>query len=561
MKKIILMVSLSSVISSCAAKDETIAKQQATLLPQQVPVVAIKRPVSSAEALPAKPPSGSTQMAQVYKTGRPSPARPIGKKPALTELKKKHHGESSTSPTTTIQVPETIDSQGRTAPDYESSNVSVHTAVDADPEAVAFYPTALVAKNQVLTYIAGTPVVSSPYLGSRPAFDGSDYIVNISSINRDIRLMQQRRSLGRAYAKLGYKPPERPILALSGAVVPMGTVGHPYFGATSADWNLGMDELDLAAIINTKVEAYMALAYNAAPPAGGGPRVANSNISLNMGFINIGDLDTSPFYLTAGQLYAPFGRFSTSMISPTLPLILTRIKARPFILGYKSVNDTGLFAAIYGYRGETTMGSSGVGGINVGYIIDAFHTTSEIGFSFVSSVNDAGGLQNNGAQAGTTFGGFGSPTNGSESVHKIPAMGGHYAISFDRYNITLEWVSSTRRFYESDLSFNGLGAQPQALQAEGGVTFVSFKKPSSVAASYQWSKDALALNLPHQRFNAVYNISLWKDTVESLEYRHDIDYGVSQYANGAAPADVVNETTYGTGKAADTVMLQIGIYF
>ena len=51
------------------------------------------------------------------------------------------------------------------------------------------------ADGRVVTFIAGTPVVTSPYLGARPAYDGSDYIVNISSINRDVRLMEQRRRL------------------------------------------------------------------------------------------------------------------------------------------------------------------------------------------------------------------------------------------------------------------------------------------------------------------------------------------------------------------------------
>lgn len=433
--------------------------------------------------------------------------------------------------------------------------------IDADPESVDFYPTALVADNHVLTYIAGTPVISAPYLGSRPAFDGSDYIVNISSINRDIRLMQQRRSLERAYTKMGYPLPNRPILAFSGAVIPIGSIGQPYFGATRADWNLGSDELDLAAILNDKVEGYMALAYNAAPPSGGGPRVTNSALNLNMGFVNIGDLDESPYYLTAGQLYAPFGRYSTSMISATLPMMITRIKARPFILGYKSQTDSGPFAAIYGYRGDTTLGSTGVGGVNLGYILDVFNATSEVGVSFISSLNDAQGMQTTGAPSGTMFGGFGSETNGSEYVHKIPGVGVHLTLSFDRYNITTEWVSATRPFYASDLSFDGLGAQPQAVQVEGGVTFVSFNRPSSVAAAWQWSSQALALNIPRQRINAVYNISIWKDTVESLEYRHDIDYGANHFANGAAPDGVVNTNTLGSNGTADTVMLQLGIYF
>lgn len=447
--------------------------------------------------------------------------------------------------------------------EYESTPVHVHRAVDVDPESADFYPTALVTGDRVLTYIAGTPVISSPYLGSRPAFDGSDYIVNISSINRDIRLMQQRRSLERAYTKMGYPQPDRPILALSGAVVPYGSIGKMYFGNATADWNLGSDELDLAAVLNKNVEAYMAIAYNAAPPARGGPRVTNSALNLNMGFVNIGDLDKSPFYGTFGQLYVPFGRYSTAMVSATLPMILTRIKSRPFILGYKSQSDTGtgLFAAIYGYRGDINSANTGVGGANLGYITNAMESTTEIGASFVSSVGDASGFQNTGSQPYTTFGGFGSVTNGSESVQKVPAAGIHISSSFDRYNITAEWVTTTQPFPVADLSFNGEGAQPQAFQLEGGITFDTFNRPSSLAGSWQWSKQALALNLPSQRAVFVYNISIWKDTVESLEYRHDWDYGTNEFANGIAPSGVTNANTVGTGQGADNVALQIAVYF
>ena len=49
---------------------------------------------------------------------------------------------------------------------------------------------------------------------------------------------------------------------------------------------------------------------------------------------------------------------------------LARTKTRPFILGYKSQEDTGPFAAVYGYRSDTTLGKSGVGGVNLGYIFE-----------------------------------------------------------------------------------------------------------------------------------------------------------------------------------------------
>lgn len=122
-------------------------------------------------------------------------------------------------------------------------------------------------------------------------------------------------------------------------------------------------------------------------------------------------------------------------------------------------------------------------------------------------------------------------------------------------------MGATQAFRAQDLSFNGHGATPQALQTEVAMTFRAFDKPASVAAGYQWSKEALALNLPQQRIIGVFNISIWKDTVESLEYRHDMDYAGNQFANGAAPAGLVNAPTLGTGHAADTVSAQIGVYF
>jgi hypothetical protein len=446
------------------------------------------------------------------------------------------------------------------ASNLHSSPVTVHS-LNEHPESVEFNPAALIADGHVVTYISGMPVVTSPYLGSLPAFDGSDYIVNISSINRDIRLMQQRRSLYQSYERMGYPRPNLPMVAISGKAEPAGTWHQSTLGGSSGDWTLGSGELDVAAAVNDEVEAYLALAYDESPPSIGGPRVTNSALNLNMGFINVGNLEESPYYFTAGQLYVPFGRFSTAMVSAPLTMRMARTKARPFILGYKSQQSSGPFAAAYAYKGETTLGNSAVGGLNLGYTIHTANALGEVGASAISSLNDVAGIQKTGSIRGTTFGGFASPTNGSENVHKVPGVGVHGALNIDRYSITAEWVSSVGRYHVEDLSFNGRGAQLQAGQLEGGVTFMLFDKPSSIGLGYQWSKETLALNLPQQRWNGVFNISIWKDTVESLEYRHDIDFGRYQYGNGAAPAGMVNANTIGTGGAADTLLAQIGVYF
>ncbi|MBA3535240.1 MAG: LbtU family siderophore porin [Tatlockia sp.] len=468
---------------------------------------------------------------------------------------KKPARENSSNPPPHKYNSRLVKDEGKT---YQSSQLKVHVA--KGDKASDFIPTALIADGHVISYIAGTPIVTSPYLGDRPAFDGSDYIVNISSINRDIRLMDRRRRLYRAYESIGYPKPNMPIIAISGKVEPVAMINRPYVGRSKSDLNLGSSELDVAAALNDKVEGFMSIAYDDTPPPIG-PRVSNSVFSLNMGFVNIGNLDKSPVYFTAGQMYVPFGRYSSSMISSPLPLRLTRTKSRPFILGYKSQGDHGPYAAIYGFKADTGLGHSSIGGVNLGYTIRAGETSGDIGAGYISSITDSTGMQDTGSAPFTSFGGFASATNGNELIHKVGGIDVHGNLSFDRYSITAEWVGSSSAFRVRDLSFNGQGARPQAGQLEAAVTFMAFRKPASVAVTYQWTKDSLALNLPKHQYGGVFNISIWRDTIESIEYRHSVDYRTTQFANGIAAPGLINEPTFGSGRAADAVIAQIGIYF
>lgn len=469
--------------------------------------------------------------------------------------KMQHHGKRKQHAVT----PRAVKPVSKKGSSFHSSPVSVNLP-DSGQVPALYYPTALVADNKVITYIAGTPVVTSPYTGERPAFDGSDHIVNISSINRDVRLLEQRRRIYKGYQDLGYVAPKDPIIALSGKSEPVAIFGENFAGDRATDLSLGSTELDVAALLNHYVEAFVSFAFDDSPPEFGGPRVTNSSIDLNLGFVNIGDLDQTPIYFTAGQLYAPFGRYSSSMTSAPITQRLARTKTRPFILGYKSQTPAGPYAAIYGFTSETEGGHN-IGGYNLGYTIRSGELSGDIGFGMIGTIADSQGMQLTGSTPFTTFGGFGSPTNGNEAIGRVPGLDLHANFSYSRYSLTAEWVGATHAFNPQDLSFNGAGAQPQAAQLEAGVTFIAFNKPASLAFGYQWSKDTLALNLPEHRLSGVFNISIWKDTVESLEYRHDVDFSAGSYANGASAPGQVNANTIGTGRSADTIIAQLGVYF
>ncbi|MBA2651340.1 MAG: LbtU family siderophore porin [Tatlockia sp.] len=560
MKHRALILVISTISSSLFAADNGQLQQEIKLLQQQAKQMQMqlarlqKQLVSQTRSENTSKSPEPTKPQSTIKPPKVLKKKPVKVSPILSEKVQTQAAEIKPVKPKSKWIPMPLKDEGKT---YHSSKIRVH--VDEGSQ-TGFFPTALIADGHVISYIAGTPIVSSPYLGDRPAFDGSDYIVNISSINRDIRLMDQRRRLYRAYESIGYPKPNMPIIAISGKVEPVAMINRPYVGRSKSDLNLGSSELDVAAALNDKVEGFMSISYDDTPPPVG-PRVANSAFSLNMGFVNIGNLDRTPFYFTAGQMYVPFGRYSSSMISSSLPLRLARTKSRPFILGYKSQGDFGPYAAVYGFKSDSNLGHSGIGGVNLGYTIRKGKLSGDVGAGYISSITDSTGMQDTGSAPFTTFGGFSSPTNGNELIHKVGGIDVHGNISFDRYSLTAEWVGSSGAFRAYDLSFNGQGARPQAAQLEAGITFMAFRKPSSIGVSYQWTKDSLALNLPKHQFSAVFNISIWKDTVESIEYRHSVDYRTNQFANGISAPDLVNDLTFGTGRAGDAVIGQIGVYF
>lgn len=418
-----------------------------------------------------------------------------------------------------------------------------------------YHPIALEADGTVLTYIAGTPVVTSPYLGEGPAFDASDVIINISKVNQDLRLMERRAVMEKSFESHGLSAPETPIIALSGKLEPYAIASDPYVGDPSWDIDLGSAELDIAATFNPWTEGLISFAYDAAPPATGGQRISNSSVSVDRAFVNVGNLNETPVYFTTGQFYMPFGQYSSNMVSSPVTLSLGRVQARAVMLGYKHLEPEGIYGGVFGYKTDTTGGQDLAGGGSLAYDFSEGPASGRLGASVVSNIADSNGMQSTGGSGGA-FSGFGT-SSATEAVTQVPGYDVQGLLNYGPYGLIAEWVTAAESFETSDLSFNGTGALPQALNVEGSYSFQSAKKPTAVALGYSVTQDALALFLPRERYSAVVNVSWWRDTVESLEYRHDVDYAESDSAAGIGST----VATTGTGHSSDTVTAQLGVYF
>lgn len=417
------------------------------------------------------------------------------------------------------------------------------------------------------TLLPFVTVSTSPYIAQQSAFDGSDLLSQQSSMNEDLFLLQYKQQLEHSLGLVNASLLQRPILEISGAIEGDAIQTFNSFNSNSGngDINLNTAELDFNAMASKWATAFMSVAFDSSPPETG-DRVTNSRLYLSRGFVTIGNLDAAPVYFSVGQMYLPFGRYSSSMITSPLTLSLARVNDRAAVLGYYK---NGLYASIYAYPGIDANSTDTVfhaGGANLGY---KFKVTTDlnvnIGGGVISDTTDAQGIGNTGATA-PRFPGFTEianpylPSNAYPFQHTVPGADVHTEVSYGPWSLAAELVGALRDFSDQDLTYNGEGADPKAMHLELNRNFLIYNQTYTAGAAYGRSWEALGLNLPQQSFTGYLRTSFWKNTVEQIEYRHDDDYSTDDKSTAAVNWNGGFCNT-GTGKGRDMLLLQLGVYF
>lgn len=410
-------------------------------------------------------------------------------------------------------------------------------------------------------------VSTSPYVAQQTAYDASDIWSQQSSMNEDLFLLQYKQQLEHNLEKVNVSLNQRPILEISGAIEGMALQTFNSFTNDSGngDINLNTAELDFNAMASRWATAFMSIEFDSAPPQTGN-RVINSRLYLSRGFATIGNLDSEPFYFTIGQMYLPFGRYSSNMVTAPLTLSLARVNDRAALLGYY---HDGVYASLYVYPGIDANATDTVfhaGGANLGYkFVPVSILNVNIGAGIISDMTDSQGIGNTGAAA-PQFPGFtnigGIPNVGANQYpfgHTVPGADIHTELSYGTWSLAAEFLSATREFASQDLTFNGNGAEPKASHIELSHNFMIENYNVTAGLAYGRSWESVGLNLPQQSFIGYLRTSFWKNTIEALEFRHDQDY--SSDDNSTAATNFGAFSNQGTGKGRDMLLAQLGVYF
>lgn len=403
-------------------------------------------------------------------------------------------------------------------------------------------------------------VSTGPYVGVPIQYAGAHLIVNTPSVNTDVQLLNIRKKIHRQLEAMGGTLSPEPYhshLLLSGLVEGQAGYTRPTSGASKTDIDLTTVSFDAFFIGPSDwTLGFIEFSYDGDTPvdsvytSNNNYRVSNSRIFVNKAFVTLGNLDCLPIYGTFGQFFVPFGTYSSVMVSPPFTQTLGRTKARSILVGLQPPGEQTIYGAVYAFTGDSHPGSISKinnGGVNVGVKLVKGIFNLNVGGGYIANLADSGGMQ--------LKNGF---TSHERIIHRVAGYDFRFLLGIgENINLIGEYIGAGTSYNPHDMSFNNRGAQPSAVDAEVAYSFSLFDRPNSVGLGYTKSNEALALDIPKKRYSFVFNTSIWRNTLQSLELRRELNYPRGNKATKAG--DVVVAPQF--GRFGNAVTAQFDYYF
>ena len=282
-------------------------------------------------------------------------------------------------------------------------------------------------------------------------------------------------------------------MEISGVVeVEMGLVSTD--DNTSSDISLATVEIGLDGTITEGVDVHILMLHEE----------DDTPLEIDEGTITLSNIADTSLSLTVGQMYLPFGKFESNMVSDPLTLEIGETRESTLALGYELDGIYGSFYVFNGNSENSTDDNASDFGLNISYTTN----TLDIGVSYLSSLAETDTMQESVDSAGDNVPG---------------AIGMHAIVSMGKVKIIAEYVTAIEEFDAADFSFEGEASTPSAYSAEIAYTLSLMGKETTMAASVQGTKEAANAGLAESRIMFGLSSALKDNTSLSLEFMNESD--------------------------------------
>ena len=255
-------------------------------------------------------------------------------------------------------------------------------------------------------------------------------------------------------------------------------------------------------------------------------------VDVDEGYIYLGNTEFFPVYFQVGKLYVPFGNFESNMISDPLTLELGETRESAAVFGFES---HGFYGAAYAFNGDVDEKGDDneikCYGFNAGYAFEKDDFSLDLGAGWINSIAASDNL---------------ADMLPGEIEDYVGGWTAHAIINWKNFALIGEYLAATNDFEAGEMDWKDGGAEPEAWNLEAAYTFAVAGHETVFALAWQGTDEALALELPEDRYMGTLSVGIIDGLTFSLEYAHDEDYGKSDG---------------GTGDHADTVTTQLSLEF
>jgi len=331
-------------------------------------------------------------------------------------------------------------------------------------------------------------------------------------------------------------------IEIAGLIEVEGAYMSPYEGDNESDFTLATVELGISSQVNDWVEAGISFLYEE----------DDTDLEVDTGYITIANADVTPLFLTAGQIYVPFGAYETNLVSDPLTLEIGETRESALQIGFAHGDFSG---SAYAFNGDNKVkGKNQIDswGANLAYAHEEADRAWAFGVGYINDLGDSDTLQDsiNDNRVAALDEAIGTGIDTSHySVDPTERTGGwtiNAGANFGPFNLIGEYLSATEEYDPISLRFKDGGAKPSAWNIEAGYSFSIMGRESTAAIAYQGTDEALALELPKERWLIGWSVEVFDNTALSLEWAHDKDYSGKDG---------------GTGESANSVVAQLAVEF